>query len=151
VRHSHHATWNRREHGLRYTMALGAQLGRSRRRTAERIYRDRQMSIRTDCVEQRRCAGGCAKCVRTNRCLTCGTRPAEPFGETEELAPGFIYRRRIALVCVVNFGDVAVVEDARYGFATHGPQFNPFLLRFSRTPRQRGASAERDAERVPVK
>src|SRR6185437_6183275 len=40
---------------------------------------------------------------------------------------------------------------ARYGFATHGSQFNSFLRRFSRTPRQRGASAERDAERVPVK
>ena len=118
---------------------LRLQLGRAGRRRAERIELDREMAVALDRVDERGGAGDFAKQRRVVARRGAGTGASELFGDAEKLAPGFVDRRRIATVCLVHLGDLAVVENAGDGKAGHSAK-SKRKRRHRRLRRRRSAS-----------
>ena len=87
------------------------ELHRARRRTPERIERNRQVTEFLDRGKQFRGAGGFAEKGRVGRAGGAGAA-GDLLSDTKELAPGFVDGGGIATVRLVHARDVAVVEDA---------------------------------------
>src|SRR5215218_2094870 len=124
--------------GLGDAVKLGRQLGGTRGRPSERIELHGQVAVLPDCIDEGGRARNLAKVdgIRGNG----GGRvaaSAKLLGEAEELAPGFVDRRRVATVRLENFGDVAVVEHARYGGAGHVGKSNLSQASFRAQPQSR--------------
>src|ERR1700741_3203500 len=78
-----------------------------------------QLSSRSDIAKK---SG--IKLSRSRR-LSNGRRGAcDTLGKSKKLAPGLVYRRRIAPIRLVRLGYVAVVEDARNRVGAHASKFN---------------------------
>jgi hypothetical protein len=111
---------NQRQVGFGDPVEFRCELGSARRRRAKRVELNGEMAVLPDRVDERGGSGNFAKICGVGSDGGGGRRcAAELLCYAEELAPGFVDRRRVPTERLLLLGDVAVVVDAGDGQGSH--------------------------------